>query len=673
MPGSRNWTDYRITRELEGRPIPRKSRTEKPRGHGPKKYKSRWQQRNIVAWDGEGANLDSGEHIYNLLANSNGAYILDHNGLSTKACLNFMLMQNTRSAINVIYGGSYDVNMLLRDLPTDKIATLWADGTVQWGNYRISYAHRKRFSVRYYHVLASGRRKCVKQFVLWDVLGYFQKSFVESCRQWFGSTLSDRMSILDKIESMKGQRSEFSVEKIDEIIEYCLAECKLLVLLMHQLFAAMDEADIHLTRYDGAGSIASALMRRNNILLHGGSDERQDAKAPESYQWAQYGYSGGRIEAIKVGNLDNEPVYRYDINSAYPSAALDLPSLAGAEFSFSNMWDGNNYSMAEVEWHIEEELPFYPLWYREHDGSIIYPRSGCGRYWGYEISLLREYFVEGRDYSILGAMNCHLATDAKPFTFIRNDYATRLMFKERGSMASEALKLGLNSIYGKLAQQAGYRNGRIPTYHNLYWAGQITSATRARMYRAARSHPREVIAFATDAVISLAKHDVRCGKGLGEWSDELLEGITIVQAGVYWLKHNGEWHSKYRGFDKGSLVREEILKCWTSQVSYRASLTRFYGMGSAVGTNNFKDYWRVWRTEDRELDLIPKGKRLPGDYSYYHEELLDTVPAVNFTPEFLSTPYPIKWGLLGDILLRDKDGDDIDIRLAEEEYLDSYA
>jgi DNA polymerase type B, organellar and viral len=669
--------DYRLLRLLEGRPL-KDDRKRGPRGRKGGKKKTTWQRRNIIAWDGEGANLADGTHIYNLLANSFGHYIINHEGLSTEQVLNFMLSESKPQAINVIFGGSYDVNMLLRDLPTDKVQTLWDKGTVYWKNYGISYAHRKRFSVRWYDYNAG--KKPTHTFVLWDVLGFFQKSFVEACRGWFGKELVTHLSILDKIEAMKYERDTFSVDRIDEIISYNHAECKLLVLLVQQLFAAMDEADIQLTRYDGAGSIAASLLRRNNILEHGGNQDELCRQSPESYRWSQYAYSGGRIEAPKIGNMEHGTIYRDDINSAYPSACLELPSLAGAYFTMDDEWDGNDYSMAEVEWSLPPNMPFYPLFYRDHRGQITYPRWGTGRYWGHEIRLLKDYFEEGKDYTIRGACNCHLATDARPFTFLRNDYATRLRFKERGSMASEALKLGMNSVYGKLAQQAGYRAGRIPTYHNLYWAGQITSATRARLYRAAMEAPKSIIAFATDAIISTKKLHLDRNTGLGGWTNEKLSGITMVQAGVYWLKLDGVWISKYRGFDKDSLAREDIIQCWSKGENYEAHLTRFYGMGSAVGTRNFTDYWRVWRTEPRTLDLSPKGKRYPAAFTNYHEKLCETDVAPNFadiSEGLLSTPYEIAWsdlpGANGRMVKLGANLDEEDIRTYEEELLDSYA
>ena len=53
------------------------------------------------------------------------------------------------------------------------------------------------------------------------------------------------------------------------------------------------------------------------------------------------------------------------------------------------------------------------------------------------------------------------------------------------------LKISLNSLYGKFAQQRGYRtdeNGtviRVPTYYQPEYSGFITSHCRAKVFRAA--------------------------------------------------------------------------------------------------------------------------------------------------------------------------------------------
>lgn len=661
--------DYTRLRILQGNPIV-DNRNRKGDRHregyvrpNPRPYvkePSKWERRSIVAWDGEGANLvcnrcsgiggydyrDANDdrirewavckdchasgtiHVYNLLANSNNDLIINLEGLSTIEVFDFFMTHSNPRDINVIYGGSYDINMILKDVPKDKLQRLWDSGSCYWNHYRIIWATRKKFSVQ----KVGPNNKIVKSFVLWDVIGYFQSSFVVACQRWLGE-----LPVLDDIQSMKLQRSTFKSEDIDSIIEYNKKECLLLVLLMERLFSSLDEAEVKLVRYDGAGSIAAALLKKHNIKDHKG-------KIPAGInKMAQYAYSGGRIEAVKCGTTTKKTkVYRYDINSAYPAATLTLPSYVGATWIKEKEWDGSNNSLVQVRYHFDKEAPFYPLWYRDNHGGISYPRQGRGIYWGAEVANLFKYYEEGKDFEIEWAINCTLNNDTKPFTFNKNLYELRKKFKAEGSMASESLKLGLNSEYGKLVQQAGWKEGRIPTYHQLLWGGQITAYTRAKLFDAAMQNPKEVISFATDAVFTTAPLDLDIGGELGQWTFDLFQGITIVQAGVYFLDDNGSWYEKFRGFDKGSLKREEIIKCWEEGAEYEAELTRFVGLGSSLASTDFS-IWRTWKTDKRKLDVRPTGKRIPGKRSDYHKGLRVTSACPNITPDELSEPYPIVW------------------------------
>ena len=633
--------EYALRRILEGRPIidNRKGDRHKPgyirpagRKRKPQPYvkeKSKWERRSIVAWDGEGANLPSGEHVYNLLANSNGDYMVDFEGLGTLQIFEFFMQYSNERDINVVFGGSYDINMILKDLPKENLQRLWTTGKCYWNHYRIIWATRKKFTVQ----RINDNNKVSKTFVLWDVIGYFQSSFVVACERWLGD-----LEVLKDIQSMKLQRSTFKSEDIDAIIEYNKKECILLVLLMERLFSSIDEAGLQLMRYDGAGSIAAAILKKYKVKDYKG-------KIPGSVnRQAQYAYSGGRIEAIKCGTTTKPTrIYRYDINSAYPYACLSLPNYVGATWSKEPEWDGSNNSLVKVKYHFLEEAPFYPLWYRDEHGSISYPRNGYGVYWGAEVANLFKYYEQGVDFQIEWAINCTLEDEeTKPFAFLDDLYTLRKKFKAEGSMASESLKLGMNSVYGKLVQQAGYREGRIPTYHQLLWGGQITALTRANLFDAAMQSPKDVISFATDAVFTTHKLDLPTGGELGEWSEDVFKGITIIQAGVYFLDEGDHWAEKFRGFDKGSLDRDKIVKCWETGENYEAKLTRFVGLGSSLASTDFS-VWRTWRSDTRSLDIRPTGKRVSGPRSDYHKGLRVTKACPNITPDTLSSPYPIEW------------------------------
>ncbi len=668
-------SDYRTLRLIQGNPVldKRKGDRHKPRKRKGGKPLSKWERRLVVAWDGEGANEADGTHIYNLLANSDGTRLIDPNGISTRSALDFFIKYGNPKAINVIYGGSYDVNMILRDVPEEKLEVLWRDGKCFWEEYKIYYAPRKKLTVQKYY--RQGGKLEYDTFTLWDVLGFFQATFVVACKKWLGD-----LDVLQEIQEMKYERSEFTPGRLEAIIHYNKMECELLVKLMHALFDALDGADIKLIRYDGAGSIASALLRKNGVLRHKGEPNEEVLK------YAQYAYSGGRIEACKIGH-EERPIYRYDINSAYPASLLKLPSYKDATWTFDKEWDGQDCSMVHIKWCFDADyrtpggriskrgrIPFWPLWYREYDGRILYPNIGEGIYWGVEVRNVID-FIDPSQYEILGACNVHLANDHKPFAFNESMYAARLFLKAAGNMASEAFKLGMNSEYGKLAQQAGFRNGRIPTYHQLLWAGQTTADTRAKLYRAAMQKPDSLIAFATDAVISTEPLDLPCSDRLGEWTGDKFDGITMVQPGVYWLKEGDDWHDKYRGFDKGSLLREHIIGCWVLGVDYEASLTRFVGLGSALMSTDFYKHWRSWERNPRTLTLTPIGKRMPRieDVCYW-DHLCDTLPTPNVAGmglDLMSKPYPLEWVTTDEGLKPLKANQEL--KNFEDELLDSYA
>jgi hypothetical protein len=185
--------------------------------------------------------------------------------------------------------------------------------------------------------------------------------------------------------------------------------------------------------------------------------------------------------------------------------------------------------------------------------------------------------------------------------------------------------------------------------------------------------PRSVVAFATDAVITTAPLKLDIGTGLGEWTFDKFYGITIVQPGVYWLKESVDyWHDKYRGFDKGSLMREDIIECWKLGKDYEARLTRFVGLGSALMSTDFYGHWRKWETQTRTLSLHPSGKRMPSDDTCYWDHLCDTIARPNMHFDgIMSKPYPLLWVDTDDGIKPFKPAEDLGS--LEDELMDSYA
>jgi hypothetical protein len=163
-------------------------------------------------------------------------------------------------------------------------------------------------------------------------------------------------------------------------------------------------------------------------------------------------------------------------------------------------------------------------------------------------------------------------TTAKPFAWVADLFAERLRHKQSGSHLEKPLKIGLNSIYGKFAQQAGWTIERpvMPRHHHLSLAGLVTSMTRAKLFALAMQAPESIIAFETDGLHSREPLIADVGTALGQWSHDVLSRLTYVQSGIYFP---GEKSPKYRGFDSPPesmtdadadkfLTRERVLRHW---------------------------------------------------------------------------------------------------------------
>lgn len=628
---------------------------------------SKWDERSIVAWDGEGANVQlldgSTRQLYVLLANSKGQHVLDPLGLSTTACLDFLCDNASDKDINVIFGGSYDANMILADLPRVAIQRLWTEGQCSYQDFYIKYTWRKCLIVK--------RRNPFRPtqwsggIVLWDVLGFFQQTFVRTVEEWLPDV------DIDWLASMKAGRGQFNLEDLSEITRYCHFECELLVRVCKALFDSFDAAGVRLTRFDGAGAVAAALLRQHKV------DRHQGVRAQPVASAAQYAYAGGWIEAPKIGNLVAGTVYQYDINSAYPSVIRNLPCLEHGEWIYNAGWSPEmGPSIVHVHWDLPEDRPFYPFFYRTHDGRILFPREGEGWHWDTEVSAGIRAYPSGVD--VLECWEWKQVCDHRPYEWVDEVYADRLRFKAAGNKAEYPLKLGMSSLYGKMAQQSGWaRTGKPPRYHCLPWAGMVTAQTRSRLFEAGMQHPESVIAFCTDAIITLEEHDLDLGNQLGQWTGRRFDGVTIAQPGVYFLRYEGqEWASKFRGFDPGSLNRDAIVGCWLGdRTQFQAEVTRFVGAGSALRGAASWPKWRTWETTPRSLDITPTGKRLPLPGVPVHEyswSLVPTLAAPNMTPDVISTQYPLEWveGLLG----WDKaEPDQTPFNIVEAEWIDSWS
>lgn len=527
--------------------------------------------------------MQVGHHHYMLFGASTGDTI-EHPQLRAVQCFELMLRvaQENPDAHHVIFAGQYDAIMWTHLLPTSICQRMLDGKWTRYDRYRFRYYAGKMFT------LSDGTRS----LTVYDVFSFFGTKFVTACREYLGND-----ETLDHIESMKDRRSTFERDAMPEVKHYMSLELEYLVKLMNELRDRLTNVGIDLTRWHGPGAVASRVLAMHKIGDHMKRDERVTPTA-------RYAYYGGRFEQFRAGFYQGK-VYEYDIRSAYPSAIVRLPSLhdvrcrhtTGDRARFTS-----DHALYKVSWDGPYGTPG-PLPWRHPSGAIFYPSKGIGWYWGIEVRNLVDYWPS--EWYTIHESFTPTRTDDRPFAWVEAMYDHRALLKAQGDPSQLALKLALNSLYGKMAQSKGAYTNREgewvqPRWHQIEWAGWTTAYCRHLLYDGIMQAGEDLIAVETDALFTTKPLALDIGPGLGQWEESVFDGILYLQSGVYFVNESGTWKCKTRGFEpKGHTFErwyEYSKQCPDDEPGLAMRSHRF---GTLPGTDTFAK----WFDQPRELRL----------------------------------------------------------------------
>lgn len=587
----------------------------------------------FIAWDGEGTAVEEPMFVpaapiplwysksegmirdykavpqpYVLLSNSKDMHISREEGLSTYECLEFLL--STKEAypksIFVGFGFNYDVNQILKDLPETCLWDIYNRNITHVGGYTIRWRPGKEFYVKH------GNTK--RSAILYDVIGFFQSSFITMCEKYLGK---DHPSLV-LIREGKGARETFTWNELDEfILPYNMMEVRMLVEVMNLFRADLHSAGIYPSKWHGPGAVANEAFKKFGVVpVRTTPEEVLDA--------AQYAYAGGRFEHFQLGRYVGR-VYEYDIHSAYPEAATKLPNIAEGHWEHVENFEPESFGVWNICFRSRDgwkgDIP-QPLFCRSKGDTISYPREVSGWYWTPEAELVASDVRDG------WVFRSTTTPPSRPFGFIEDLYEQRRVLKDQGSTTERAVKLIMNCLYGKKAQTVGWDEKHMlpPTHHQFEYAGYITSYTRAKIYRAMMQNPGAIIAAETDAVFSTEPLDLDIGEGLGQWELKVFDDILYLQSGFYYAHQGEKLTCKYRGMDgegdpkqPAGLPYRKVLD-HLGYIStprpdnlYRTPplftvTTRFVGLGLGLTT---KSVWRSWEKNHKtiHLDKDPWGAK----------------------------------------------------------------
>lgn len=448
---------------------------------------------------------------------------------------------------------------------------------------------------------ASGEERNIKwvRTTIYDVGTAFGSGFLSTVGAWLRDELTDEeREVIAKGKANRAlnlTRSE-RAEGWDEVAYYNMKENELCERLMHKFYntvnATVGGGLTH--KIDGPGCIAAHwLKNQQEASAYGVSDDGQripaksrldlretsallesdqvaDLLDADGYAWVNAAYFGGWFETFSMGFVPN--VCEYDLNSAYPAIIRDLPSLRDAEVRWTT--DGRDALAAIRNGSIVfADVSIYgasnrigPAMYRRGD-EVTRPQSSRTIIEGQELLASRRAgLVKRVDWH--RALIIKPTRENKPLSAIADMYEERLRIG-KNNPTGLAIKLIVNSAYGKLAQSVG-----SPRFANPVYAALITARTRSLLLDAIATHPNgieDVVAVATDAVFFRTPHPSLniSPTELGAWDVETFTNAWFLKSGI-WGSTNDEggdmlkfeWDAKTRGYSARSFaeaMESEIL------------------------------------------------------------------------------------------------------------------
>jgi hypothetical protein len=589
--------------------------------------RERYRNRPIVALDGEGVTIH-GDHKYILLQSSTGKTLFNANGITTQEAFNWLvdLSEDYPNALFVSFGFGYDINKILKDLRPTMIKTLRRNEYLLVGDFRVWWRSNKFFGV--------GKET---NTTVWDLRSFFRGSFIAACQEFLGG-------VPEVIATGKANRSGFKLEDLETIKEYNSKELELMVLLAERIRHKLDDLGIRLNRFDGSGSIAAAIMRAQQVKEHIPEPDELVKKLSAA------AFIGGRIECIQYGH-STRGGYQYDMRAAYPWAMTQLPSFNGTWKHHATDPGQRPFTLYSVKWSgwSDPVLPA-PLPFRTSSGAIVFPAKGRGLVWSPEVENLRGMGAETIHYEIVEAWEfVPNDTEMRPWSFMSDLYDKRQQLEADGNKgAASILKLGTNSIWGKLAQRVGHDDTKAPGFHHLAAAGLVTSIVRAEVYRLAMTDLENVIAIETDAVVTrtrLKNWKAISGPSMGQWKETRFGSLTYCNTGLAFAEmSDGTKIMRTAGIRRGDLSVEMVLDAGAAGArTVQVIREHFIGSAECEFTRSWKDFGQ-WKTITDQVSIRPTGKRIPlpmsgNEWKRWNPTICPVLPEVH------SKSYQVPWEL----------------------------
>jgi len=449
----------------------------------------------------------------------------------------FLLSHTYQGAILFLFNLRFDSEAILKTINNREILmALHQHGAERSGvtvqGVKIRYIPGK--------ILSLCRNKhCVRMY---DISQFYQGMTLEKVSsKFFGEHK-------DPIDAQRlGEEPGYYEDNKEEVKEYCRKDAELTLRAAELMKKTIEETEMAKGKLSFSNPLSQAKIAENYILKTYKYPKVPD-KILDFHLLAEEAYHGGIFSTFQRGAFD-QPLYSYDINSAYPLQMKDLPHWGNGEFRkvtepehdtkygwYDCIFDYNMIPYADygkgydVEICYDEEKQECQTLHL-NPKRILYP-DGKRRQ---TITKLEYDFMKQHKIPVRFITGCIWEKQSEkyesPFAWVPDVYKRRQQIKQADpeDMRQWALKIVLNSSYGKTAQS---KRGR-GSLTNFFYASYITAGTRLQICNAIiQARESNVIEIATDSILTTKKVDLPLSKTLGEWSLNEYEKGLLIGSGI---------------------------------------------------------------------------------------------------------------------------------------------
>ncbi len=442
------------------------------------------------------------------------------------------------------YNLQYDAECIMKLLPSEVFEPYRKKKQLdfEYKNYSITYIPKKQLKIQKGNHTVS----------LYDIAQYYDNVPLNKAYSDHIKKPLDQ----DYLETKK-MRKSFSVRHYlrhkKQIRKYCITDCILTKeLAEHWLDTFFEAYGFYSANWISSGYLAEKVLIHDRIQIPFFGDTLYDI---QKLAWESF--YGGRFELIQRGFIGE--CYLYDINSAYPYAFTFLPDITDGKWIQSKKINPNSaLGFFHIRAQVDYSVKIAPFPFRTKNNRIIYPTGEFETF----VTLEELKAVTGDpkikykiidSYQFIPNVNCKY-----PFKeFIIKQYNKRMELKKQNNPLERAIKIILNSMYGKTAQRVNNKMGNL---FNPVIASYITGFARAQLYKFVKDHQLEkhVVAFATDSIACRKKIVGLDSRKLGEMKlDKEASDAYFLSNGFYLI--NGIWKNRGIGYDTERKVEIEHL------------------------------------------------------------------------------------------------------------------